>query len=248
MAAENLRQKMAQLKARLDLAEARSETFKESLNEVNDKIGSAEATAAALRQQATATEIEIKRIASRLEGVEGQLLMTNDTLKRNEDVMANMCKEEDLMVATQSALNEKLESVKQSVALNESKLDEARRRIKVVELQKKLAEKRCDQLGELEGNLNAKLVQINNHIDDLQESSRKGMLTEEEELALKEKIEELRNSYRESEVRAQMAQRKMDVLNYKRVSLGKELDEITQRKLWAQDELKKVLDDFGVNT
>lgn len=243
-----MRQKMAQLKARLDLAEARSETFKESLNEVNDKIDSAEATAAALRQQATMTEVEIKRIASRLEGVEGQLLMTSDTLKRNEEAMANMCKEEDLMVATQSALNDKLKSVKQSVALNENKLDEAKRRIKVVELQKKLAEKRCERLGELEGNLNAKLVQVNKHIDDLQSSSHKRTLSEEEELSLREKIEELRNSYRESEVRAQLAQRKMNVLNYKRESLGKELDEITQRKLWAQDELNKVLDDFGVNT
>ena len=248
MAAENLRQKMAMLKARLDLAEARSETFKESLNEVNDKIDSAEATAAALRQHATMTEVEIKRIASRLEGVEGQLLTTNETLKRNEEAMANMCKEEDLMVATQSALNEKLKSVQQSVALNENKLDEAKRRIKVVELQKKLAEKRCERLGELEGNLNAKLVQVNKHIDDLQSSSHKRTLSEEEELSLREKIEELRNSYRESEVRAQLAQRKMDVLNYKRESLGKELEEITQRKLWAQDELNKVLDDFGVNT
>ena len=239
---------MAQLKARLDLAEARSETFKESLNEVNDKIDSAEATAVALRQQATMTEVEIKRIASRLEGVEGQLLMTNETLKRNEEAMANMCKEEDLMVATQSALNDKLKSVKQSVALNENKLDEAKRRIKVVELQKKLAEKRCERLGELEGNLNAKLVQVNKHIDDLQSSSHKRTLSEEEELSLREKIEELRNNYRESEVRAQLAQRKMNVLNYKRETLGKELDEITQRKLWAQDELNKVLDDFGVNT
>ena len=248
MAAENLRQKMAMLKARLDLAEARSETFKESLNEVNDKIDSAEATAATLRQHATMTEVEIKRIASRLEGVEGQLLTTNETLKRNEEAMANMSKEEDLMVATQSALNEKLKSVQQSVALNENKLDEAKRRIKVVELQKKLAEKRCERLGELEGNLNAKLVQVNKHIDDLQSSTHKRTLSEEEELSLREKIEELRNSYRESEVRAQLAQRKMDVLNYKRESLGKELEEITQRKLWAQDELNKVLDDFGVNT
>lgn len=248
MAAEKLRQKMADLKARLDLAEARSETFKESLNEVNGRIESAEASAATLRRQATMTEAEIKRIASRLESVEGQLWVTGETLRKNEEAMTSLSKEEDLMAATQNALNEKLESVKQTVALNETKLDEARRRIKCVELQKKLTEKRCERLAELEGHLNGKLAEINKHIEELQSSTQSGMLSEEEELALKEKIQDLRNSYRESEVRAELAQRKIEALNYKRNSLEKELEEITQRKLWAQDELNKVFNEFGDTT
>lgn len=248
MAAEKLRQKMADLKARLDLAEARSETFKESLNEVNGRIESAEASAATLRRQATMTEAEIKRIASRLESVEGQLWVTGETLRKNEEAMTSLSKEEDLMAATQNALNEKLESVKQTVALNETKLDEARRRIKCVELQKKLTEKRCERLAELEGHLNGKLAEINKHIEELQSSTQSGMLSEQEELALKEKIQDLRNSYRESEVRAELAQRKIEALNYKRNSLEKELEEITQRKLWAQDELNKVFNEFGDTT
>lgn len=248
MAAEKLRQKMADLKARLDLAEARSETFKESLNEVNGRIESAEASAATLRRQATMTESEIKRIASRLESVEGQLWVTGETLRKNEEAMTSLSKEEDLMAATQNALNEKLESVKQTVALNETKLDEARRRIKCVELQKKLTEKRCERLAELEGHLNGKLAEINKHIEELQSSTQSVMLSEEEEFALKEKIQDLRNSYRESEVRAELAQRKIEALNYKRNSLEKELEEITQRKLWAQDELNKVFNEFGDTT
>lgn len=248
MAAENLRQKMAELKARLDLAETRSENFKESLNEVNGQISSAEATASALRKQATTTEVEMKRISSRLEDVERQLWVTSETLKRNEDAMTNLCKEEDLMTATQSALNEKLENVKQTVASNKTKLDEAKRRIKVVELQKKLGEKRCERLAELEGNLNSKLAQINNYIEELQSSSRKGTLSEEEELALKEKIVDLRNTYRESEVRADEVQRKIELLNYKQDSLAKEMNEITKRKLWAQDELNKAFNEFNVTS
>lgn len=248
MAAEKLRQKMADLKARLDVAEARSETFKESLSEVTARIDSAEASAANLRKQATMTEVEIKRIASRLESVEGQLLLTNETLKRNEEAMSSLFKDEDQMAATQNQLNEKLESVKQTVASNETKLEEAKRRIKLVEMQKKLTEKRCERLAELEANLNEKLLQINKYIEELQSRSHGGMLSAEEEMAMKEKIEDLKNTYRESEARAQLAQRKIAALNCKRDSLEKELEDITQRKHWAQDELNKVLDEFGVTT
>lgn len=246
MAAERLREKLADLKARLDLAEARGDSFKNSLNEVNDRIDSAEATAANLRKQATMTEVEMKRIASRLENVEGQLLITGETLKRNEQAMTNLSKEEDRMMATQSTLNERLENVKQIVTLNETKLEEAKRRIKVVELQKKLAEKRCERLGELGGQINLKLLQINKHIEYLQSSSQNGRLSEEEEMELKEKIEELKNSYRESEARAGLAQQKIRALSCKRNSLEKELEELTHKKLWAQDELNKVFDEFGV--
>ena len=247
MAAERLREKLADLKARLDLAEARSESFKNSLNEVNDRIDSAEATAANLRKQATMTEVEMKRIASRLENVEGQLLITGETLKRNEQAMTNLSKEEDQMIATQSTLNERLENVKQIVTFNETKLDEAKRRIKVVELQKKIAEKRCQRLGEIEGQINLKLLQINKHIEDLQSSSQNGRLSEEEELELKERIEDLKNSYRESEARAELAHQKIAALSCKRNSLEKELEELTDKKLWAQDELNKVFDEFSVS-
>ena len=247
MAAERLREKLADLKARLDLAEARSESFKNSLSEVNDRIDSAEATAANLRKQATMTEVEMKRIASRLENVEGQLLITGDTLKRNEQAMTNLSKEEDQMIATQSTLNERLENVKQIVTFNETKLDQAKRRIKVVELQKKIAEKRCERLGEIEGQINLKLLQINKHIEDLQSSSQNGRLSEEEELELKERIEDLKNSYRESEARAELAHQKIAALSCKRNSLEKELEELTHKKLWAQDELNKVFDEFSVS-
>lgn len=247
MAAERLREKLANLKARLDLAEARSESFKNSLSEVNDRIDSAEATAANLRKQATMTEVEMKRIASRLENVEGQLLITGDTLKRNEQAMTNLSKEEDQMIATQSTLNERLENVKQIVTFNETKLDQAKRRIKVVELQKKIAEKRCERLGEIEGQINLKLLQINKHIEDLQSSSQNGRLSEEEELELKERIEDLKNSYRESEARAELAHQKIAALSCKRNSLEKELEELTHKKLWAQDELNKVFDEFSVS-
>lgn len=246
MAAERLREKLADLKARLDLAEARSESFMNSLSEVNDRIDSAEATAANLRKQATKTEVEMKRIASRLENVEGQLLITGETLKRNEQAMTNLSKEEDQMIATQSTLNERLENVKQIVTFNETKLDEAKRRIKVVELQKKIAEKRCERLGEIEGQINLKLLQINKHIDDLQSSSQNGGLSEEEEMELKERIEDLKNSYRESEARAELAHQKIAALSCKRNSLEKELEELTHKKLWAQDELNKVFDEFSV--
>jgi len=246
MAAERLREKLADLKARLDLAETRSESFKNSLSEVNDRIDSAEATAANLRKQATMTEVEMKRIASRLENVEGQLLITGETLKRNEQAMTNLSKEEDQMIATQSTLNERLENVKQIVTFNETKLDEAKRRIKVVELQKKIAEKRCERLGEIEGQINLKLLQINKHIEDLQSSSQNGRLSEEEEMELKERIEDLKNSYRESEARAELAHQKIAALSCKRNSLEKELEELTHKKLWAQDELNKVFDEFGV--
>ena len=248
MAAERLRQRMAELKARLDLVEARCVSFTESLNEVNSQIDSAEATAGNLRRQATQTEVDVRRIASRLESVEAVLWVTGETLKKNEQAMTNLSKEEDQMAATQNELNEKLENVKQTMASNETKLDEAKRRIKVVELQKKLAEKRCERLGELEGQLNAKLSKINKHIEDLQSCSQKETLSAEEEMALKEKIESLKNSYRESEVKAELAQRKIAALSCKRNSLEKELEEITQRKLWAQDELNKVFDEFGVTT
>lgn len=246
MAAERLREKLADLKARLDLAEARSESFKNSLSEVNDRIDSAEATAANLRKQATMTEVEMKRIASRLENVEGQLLITGETLKRNEQAMTNLSKEEDQMIATQSTLNERLENVKQIVTFNETKLDQAKRRIKVVELQKKIAEKRCERLGEIEGQINLKLLQINKHIEDLQSSRQNGRLSEEEELELTERIEDLQNSYRESEARAELAHQKIAALSYKRNSLEKELEELTHKKLWAQDELNKVFDEFSV--
>lgn len=241
-----MREKLADLKARLDLAEARSESFMNSLSEVNDRIDSAEATAANLRKQATMTEVEMKRIASRLENVEGQLLITGETLKRNEQAMTNLSKEEDQMIATQSTLNERLENVKQIVTFNETKLDQAKRRIKVVELQKKIAEKRCERLGEIEGQINLKLLQINKHIEDLQSSSQNGRLSEEEELELKERIEDLKNSYRESEARAELAHQKIAALSCKRNSLEKELEELTHKKLWAQDELNKVFDEFSV--
>lgn len=246
MATERLREKLADLKARLDLAEARSESFKNSLSEVNDRIDSAEATAANLRKQATMTEVEMKRIASRLENVEGQLLITGETLKRNEQAMTNLSREEDQMIATQSTLNERLENVKQIVTFNETKLDQAKRRIKVVELQKKIAEKRCERLGEIEGQINLKLLQINKHIEDLQSSSQNGRLSEEEELELKERIEDLKNSYRESEARAELAHQKIAALSCKRNSLEKELEELTHKKLWAQDELNNVFDEFSV--
>ncbi|XP_068712097.1 tropomyosin-like [Montipora foliosa] len=245
MATENLREKMAQLKARLDLAEARSEDFKQSLNEVNGQIDSAEATAASLRRQATQTEVDIQRISARLDDVEGQLQMTSETLQRNEDAMAYLSKEEELMTATQNAFNEKLENIKQTVIVNETKLDEARQRIKSVELQKKLAEKRCERLYELEENLNSKLGQINKYIDELQSSSRMSLLSEEEEATVKEKIKDLRNTYRESEERAEHAQRKIDLLNRKRNTLEKQLDGIIKRKTWAQDELNKVFNEFS---
>ena len=248
MATENLREKMAQLKARLDLAEARSEDFKQSLNEVNGQIDSAEATAASLRRQATQTEVDIQRISARLDDVEGQLQMTSETLQRNEDAMAYLSKEEELMTATQNAFNEKLENIKQTVIFNETKLDEARQRIKSVELQKKLAEKRCERLYELEENLNSKLGQINKYIDELQSSSRISLLSEEEEATVKEKIKDLRNTYRESEERAEHAQRKIDLLNRKRNTLEKQLDGITKRKTWAQGELNKVFNEFSGHT
>lgn len=244
-AAERLRQKFAELKARLDQAEARSESFKESLHEVNSRIDSAEATATTLRQQATMTEVEIKRIASRLENIEGQLWATSETLRKNEEAMANLANEEDQMSVKQNTLHEKLKSVKDTVTLNESKLNEATRRIKVVELQKKLAERRCERLTELEGQLNAKLTEVNRNIEKLQSSPRKGM-SEEEEMALNERIEDLKHSYRESEVKAELAQRKIAALSYKRNALEKELQEISERKHWAKDELIRVHNEFGV--
>lgn len=243
--AEKLRKRFAELKARLDLAEARSESFKESLNEVNGRIDSAEVTAASLRRQATMTEVEIKRIASRLQEVEGQLLSTHETLKKNAEAMTSLSTEEDQISSQQDELHEKLKTVKETVALNESKLDEARRRIKVVELQKKLAEKRCERLAQLEGQLSVKLSEVNKNIEELQSNPRKGM-SENEEIALNERIQDLKNSYRESEVKAELAQRKIAALSYKRNSLEKELEEITERKHWAQDELNRVYDEFGV--
>jgi len=243
--AEKLRERFEELKARLDLAEARSESFKESLNEVNDRIDGAEATAAFLRREATTTEAEIQRIASRLQGVEGQLLSTHATLKKNAEALSSLSTQEDLISFQQDKLHEKMKTVKQTVALNESKLDEARRRIKVVELQKKLAGKRCERLAQLEGQLNTKLSEVNRNIEELMSNPRKGM-SENDELTLNEKIKDLKNSYRESEVQAELAQRKIAALSYKRDSLEKELEEITERKHWAQDELNRVYDEFGV--
>lgn len=243
--AERLRQKIAELKVRLDQAEARSECFKESLHEVDKRIDCAEATAAALRQQATLTEVEIKRISSRLESIEGQLWSTGETLKRNERVMDNLADEEVQMNAKQNTLHEKLKTVKDSVTINESKLSEASRRIKVVELQKKLAEKRCQRLSELEGQLHARLSEVNKTVEELQSSPRQGM-SEEEEQALNEKIEGLKNSYIESEAKAELAQRKIAALSYKRNELQNELQEITEKKQWVKDELNRVYNDIGL--
>ena len=248
MATENLRDKMALLKARLDQAEARSENFKQSLHEVNVQIDSAEATAAALKKQALVTEAEIKRISFRLDDVEGQLRMTSETLERNENAMAYLSREEDVMIATQNALNDKLRNIKQTVTCNESKLDEAKKRIKSVELQKKLAEKRCERLYELEENLNSKLGQINGYIEELQSSSRVNTLSEEEELAMKKKIKSLRNTFMESEERAIEAQKKIESLNCNKNSLERELDVIFKRKAWAQEELSKLLNEFNAHT
>ena len=243
--AERLRQKITELKVRLDQAEARSECFKESLHEVDKRIDCAEATAAALRQQATLTEVEIKRISSRLENIEGQLWSTGETLKRNERAMDNLANEEFQMNAKQNTLHEKLKTVKDSVTINESKLSEASRRIKVVELQKKLAEKRCQRLSELEGQLHARLSEVNKTVEELQSSPRQGM-SEEEEQALNEKIEDLKNSYIESEAKAELAQRKIAALSYKRNELQNELQEITEKKQWVKDELKRVYNDIGL--
>lgn len=243
--AERLRQKITELKVRLDQAEARSECFKESLHEVDKRIDCAEATAAALRQQATLTEVEIKRISSRLENIEGQLWSTGETLKRNERAMDNLANEEVQMNAKQNTLHEKLKTVKDSVTINESKLSEASRRIKVVELQKKLAEKRCQRLSELEGQLHARLSEVNKTVEELQSSPRQGM-SEEEEQALNEKIEDLKNSYIESEAKAELAQRKIAALSYKRNELQNELQEITEKKQWVKDELKRVYNDIGL--
>ena len=243
--AERLRQKIAELKVRLDQAEARSECFKESLHEVDKRIDCAEATAAALRQQATLTEVEIKRISSRLENIEGQLWSTGETLKRNERAMDNLADEEVQMNAKQNTLHEKLKTVKDSVTINESKLGEASRRIKVVELQKKLAEKRCQRLSELEGQLHARLSEVNKTVEELQSSPRQGM-SEEEEQALNEKIEDLKNSYIESEAKAELAQRKIAALSYKRNELQNELQEITEKKQWVKDELNRVYNDIGL--
>ena len=243
--AERLRQKITELKIRLDQAEARSECFKESLHEVDKRIDCAEATAAALRQQATLTEVEIKRISSRLENIEGQLWSTGETLKRNERAMDNLANEEVQMNAKQNTLHEKLKTVKDSVTINESKLSEASRRIKVVELQKKLAEKRCQRLSELEGQLHARLSEVNKTVEELQSNPRQGM-SEEEEQALNEKIEDLKNSYIESEAKAELAQRKIAALSYKRNELQNELQEITEKKQWVKDELKRVYNDIGL--
>ena len=243
--AERLRQKITELKIRLDQAEARSECFKESLHEVDKRIDCAEATAAALRQQATLTEVEIKRISSRLENIEGQLWSTGETLKRNERAMDNLANEEVQMNAKQNTLHEKLKTVKDSVTINESKLSEASRRIKVVELQKKLAEKRCQRLSELEGQLHARLSEVNKTVEELQSSPRQGM-SEEEEQALNEKIEDLKNSYIESEAKAELVQRKIAALSYKRNELQNELQEITEKKQWVKDELKRVYNDIGL--
>lgn len=243
--AERLRQKITELKIRLDQAEARSECFKESLHEVDKRIDCAEATAAALRQQATLTEVEIKRISSRLGNIEGQLWSTGETLKRNERAMDNLANEEAQMNAKQDTLHEKLKTVKDSVTINESKLSEASRRIKVVELQKKLAEKRCQRLSELEGQLHARLSEVNKTVEELQSSPRQGM-SEEEEQTLNEKIEDLKNSYLESEAKAELAQRKIAALSYKRNELQNELKEITEKKQWVKDELKRVYNDVGL--
>lgn len=243
--AERLRQKITELKIRLDQAEARSECFKESLHEVDKRIDCAEATAAALRQQATLTEVEIKRISSRLGNIEGQLWSTGETLKRNERAMDNLANEEAQMNAKQNTLHEKLKTVKDSVTINESKLSEASRRIKVVELQKKLAEKRCQRLSELEGQLHARLSEVNKTVEELQSSPRQGM-SEEEEQALNEKIEDLKNSYIESEAKAELAQRKIAALSYKRNELQNELQEITEKKQRVKDELKRVYNDVGL--
>ena len=245
--AEKLQQRFEELKARLDLAEARSESFKESLIEVNNRIDSAEFTAALLRRQATTTEVEMKRIASRLQEVEEQLLSTHETLRKNAEAMTSLSTEEDQLSSQQDKLHEKLKTVKETVASNESKLDEARRRIKVVELQKKLAVKRCERLAQLEGQLDAKLSEVNKNIEELQSNPRTRM-SEHEELVLNEKIKDLQNSYRESEVKAELAQRKIAALSYKRNALEKELEEITERKHWAQDELNRVYDEFGIPT
>lgn len=243
--AERLRQKITELKVRLDQAEARSECFKESLHEVDKRIDCAEATAAALRQQATLSEVEIKRISSRLENIEGQLWSTGETLKRNERAMDNLANEEFRMNAKQNTLHEKLKTVKDSVTINESKLIEASRRIKVVELQKKLAEKRCQRLSELEGQLHARLSEVNKTVEELQSSPRQGM-SEEEEQALNEKIEDLKNSYIESEAKAELAQRKIAALSHKRNELQNELQEITEKKQWVKDELNRVYNDIGL--
>lgn len=245
--AEKLQQRFEELKARLDLAEARSESFKESLDEVNSRIDSAEVTAASLRRHATTTEDEMKRIASRLQEVEGQLLSTHETLKRNAEAITCLSTEEDQISSQQDKLHDKLKTVKETVTLNESKLDEARRRIKSVELQKKLAEKRCERLAQLEGQLAAKLSEVNKNIEELQSSPRTGM-SEHEQLALNEKIKDLKDCYKESEIKAELALRKIAALSYKRNSLEKELEEITERKHWAQDELNKVYNEFGVPT
>ena len=244
--AEKLQQRFEELKARLDLAEARSESFKESLSEVHNRIDCAEYTAALLRRQATATEVEMKRIASRLQEVEQQLLSTHETLRKNAEVMTSLSTEEDQLSSQQDKLHEKLKTVKETVTSNESKLDEARRRIKVVELQKKLAEKRCQRLAQLEGQLDAKLSEVNKNIDELQSNPPRTGMSEHEELALNEKIKDLKNSYRESEVKAELAQRKIAALSYKRNALEKDLEEITERKHWAQDELNRVYDEFGI--
>ena len=244
--AEKLQQRFEELKERLDLAEARSESFKESLNEVNNRIDSAEFTAGLLRRQATSTEVEMKRIASRLQEVEQQLLSTHETLRKNSEVMTSLSTEEDQLSSQQDKLHEKLKTVKETVASNESKLDEARRRIKVVELQKKLAEKRCQRLAQLEVQLDAKLSEVNKNIEELQSNQPRTGMSEHEELALNEKIKDLKNSYKESEVRAELAQRKIAALSCKRNALEKELEEITERKHWAQDELNRVYDEFGI--
>ena len=159
--------------------------------------------------------------------------------------MDNLANEEAQMNAKQNTLHEKLKTVKDSVTINESKLSEASRRIKVVELQKKLAEKRCQRLSELEGQLHARLSEVNKTVEELQSSPRQGM-SEEEEQALNEKIEDLKNSYIESEAKAELAQRKIAALSYKRNELQNELKEITEKKQWVKDELKRVYNDVGL--
>lgn len=73
-------------------------------------------------------------------------------------------------------------------------------------------------MSELEGQLHARLSEVNKTVEELQSSPRQGM-SEEEEQALNEKIEDLKNSYIESEAKAELAQRKIAALSYKRNEL-----------------------------
>ena len=244
MAADRLRQKLADMKIRLNQAEARNDSFKESLREVNGRIENAEVVATTLRRQATVAEVELKRITNRLDGVEERLWKTKEDLRRSEEVISSLSQEEDQLLTTQGELNEKLKSVKNTVTLNESILKEAQRRIKAVELQKKLAEKRCERLTELEHEVTNKLRFVGERIEQLQGNPRSGM-SAQEETALEERIAELKSSYRESAMKAELAQRQVSALTHQRNVLSKELKEITDKKKSTQDELNRIYDEFG---